>query len=478
MNLLVNIIPFSDATINSTGPFCLTSSPTVVTAAQVGGTWNGDGINETTGLFEPSVAGVGDHIITYTITGTCGDTDQTTITVLDNFDATIDEVDEMCENASLITLNAATDGGTWNGDGITDADNGIFDPSVAGAGSHTITYEYTGTCGGFDDVIIVVNAAADATITPVGPFCEDANPVVVTAAETGGTWSGTAIIPTTGFFDPEIAGIGDHLITYTIDGDCGDTDQITISVIEYFDATITSGLDFCYRDSSNILTANTAGGTWQGAGIEIINDTANLVFTSIGPGNYEIIYHYDGLCGDADTVTITIHPDVDPTITAVDTLTNEDEPVQLVAANDGGIWDGFFVDEFGVFSPTEAGVALHQVIYTIEGVCGDSDTISIVVIDAPIADLLVPTVITPDNDGYNDRWRIQGIEAYEKVSIKIFTRWGDEVFVFDGTGYQYANNLNQWEGRRNDKNLPTGSYVYILILNDDNTYKGTISLIR
>ena len=477
-NVTVNIIQGADATINPTGPFCITSSPTVVTAAETGGTWSGDGINETTGLFEPSVAGVGDHIITYTITGTCGDTDEITITVLDIFDATIDDVDDICENASPITLTAATEGGVWSGDGIIDTDNGIFDPSVAGAGSHTITYEYTGTCGGFDDVVIIVNAAADATISPVGPFCEDADPVVVTAAESGGTWNGTAIDPTTGFFDPEVAGIGDHVITYTIDGDCGDTDQITISVLEYFDATITSGIDLCYRDSLALLTAVSDGGTWEGADIVSIEDETYLYLTDIGAGTYEIIYHYDGLCGDADTVTVTVYPDVDPTITAVDTLTDEDDPVQLVAAQGGGIWGGIFVDELGVFDPVEAGIASHQVIYTIEGPCGDADTVNIIVIDAPIDDLLIPTVITPDNDGYNDRWRIQGIEAYNQISIKIFTRWGDEVFVYEGSGLNYTMPINQWDGKRKSKDLPTGSYVYILILENQDTYKGTISLIR
>ena len=477
-NVTVNIIPAADATINPTGPFCITSSPTVITAAETGGSWSGDGINETTGLFEPSVAGVGEHIITYTITGTCGDTDQTTITVIDNFDATIDNVAELCENDAVIILTAATDGGTWSGNGITDADNGVFNPSVAGAGNHTIVYEYTGMCGGYDDIVIVVNAAANATITPVGPFCEDADPIVVEAAETGGTWSGTGINATTGFFDPEVAGIGDHIITYTIDGDCGDTDQITISILEYFDATITSGLDYCIQDSMGLLTAVDPGGTWEAEYLTVYNDTSYFVYTTLGDGTYEIIYHYDGLCGDADTVNVTVYPNADATITPVDTLTDEDAPVQLIVEQEGGVWDGIYVDNLGIFDPVAAGVAIHPVIYTIEGPCGDADTISIIVIDAPIDDLLVPTVITPDNDGYNDRWRIQGIESYSQISINIFTRWGDEVFVYEGSGSNYTIIMNQWDGTRNGKELPTGSYVYVLVVDNNESYKGTISLIR
>ena len=477
-NILVTVVQSADASINSVAPLCISASPIVVTAAELGGTWSGTGIDSNTGLFNPATAGVGDHLITYTITGTCGSSDQITISVVDNFDATIDDVNPICENSSEITLTAATDGGVWSGNGITDADLGTFDPSVAGEGNHTITYENTGACGGSDDIVIVVNPDADATISPVGPFCDDADPIVITAAEIGGTWSGTAIDPTTGFFDPELAGIGDHIITYTIAGECGDSDQITVSVLKYFDATITSGIDLCLADTLTILTAAEEGGVWEGPGITIIDDVTYLSFTDIGAGDYEIIYHYDGLCGDADTVTVTIYPVVDASIYPVDTLTDEDEPIQLTTVEGGGIWDGIFVDDLGMFDPVEAGAAAHPVIYTIDGPCGDADTVNIIVIPAPIDDLLIPTVITPDNDGLNDSWRIQGIEAYDQISIKIFTRWGDEVFVFDGTGELYENVSNQWNGKFKDRDLPTGSYLYVLILEGDSVYKGTIGLIR
>ncbi|MDD2636695.1 MAG: gliding motility-associated C-terminal domain-containing protein, partial [Bacteroidales bacterium] len=367
----------------------------------------------------------------------------------------------------------------WSGNGIIDINSGVFNPAEAGEGNHTITYEFTGECGGSDDIVIIVNPSADATINPVGPFCEDEKPINLTAAQNGGAWSGNGITDASaGVFNPVFAGVGDHIVTYTISGACGDSDQITISIIEYFDASITSGLDLCYRDSTALLTAASVGGIWEGADVFVSGDETYLNMIDIGPGDYEIIYHYDGLCGDADTVSITIHPLVDATITPVDTLTDKDNLIQLEAAQDGGVWDGIFVDILGIFNPQEAGAAEHQVIYTIEGLCGDADTTKIIVIPAPISDLRVPTVITPDNDGYNDTWKVEGVEAYENVSINIFTRWGDEVFIYNGSGKNYANPLNQWDGRKNDKDLPTGSYVYILILDNTDTYKGTISLIR
>ncbi|MDD3860925.1 MAG: gliding motility-associated C-terminal domain-containing protein, partial [Bacteroidales bacterium] len=105
-------------------------------------------------------------------------------------------------------------------------------------------------------------------------------------------------------------------------------------------------------------------------------------------------------------------------------------------------------------------------------------SVMIYVIPNPIADLLITNAITPDADGYNDTWKIQGIEAFDNVKINIFNRWGDEIFIFDGSGLQYSDPLNQWDGKYKDRNLPSGSYLFILILDNESVHKGTISLIR
>jgi gliding motility-associated-like protein len=87
-------------------------------------------------------------------------------------------------------------------------------------------------------------------------------------------------------------------------------------------------------------------------------------------------------------------------------------------------------------------------------------------------------VLTPNYDGYNDTWKIRGVEAFSNVEISIFTRWGDDVYYFNGTGDAYADPSRQWDGTYNDKDMPMGSYVYVLILNNNLEYKGTIIIIR
>jgi gliding motility-associated-like protein len=92
--------------------------------------------------------------------------------------------------------------------------------------------------------------------------------------------------------------------------------------------------------------------------------------------------------------------------------------------------------------------------------------------------VLIPDVLTPPSDGYNDRWRIQGIQAFDDVEIVIFDRWGDEVFIFTGSGTEYHDPANQWDGTYKGKVLPFGTYVYLLVLDQTESYKGTLTIIR
>lgn len=372
----------ANATITPAGPFCLGDASVTLTGATAGGTWSGTGItNAATGVFDPAVAGVGTHTITYTIAGACGDTKTTTITVNSNSDATITPVGPYCISNTPVTLNAVTAGGTWSGTGITNATTGTFDPSVAGAGTHTITYTISGACGDVKTTTIVVNTSFNATITPVGPYCETDPLVTLTAVDPSGVWSGTGITnAATGTFDPALAGPGTHTITYAISGACGDTKTTTITVNQSYDATITAVGPFCELDAAVTLSAVDAGGTWSGTGI---TNAATGIFDPMtaGPGTHTITYTIAGACGDTKTTTITVNQSYDATITPAGPFCQTDAVVTLTAVDAGGTWSGTGITNSttGEFDPSIAGSGNHTITYTIVAACGDVQATSITV---------------------------------------------------------------------------------------------------
>jgi len=398
-------------------------------------------------------------------------------------DASVNINDLCSDGGNTIELSVPDGSGDelhWYTESCGGTEVGTGNPLEIAQPTTTTTYyaRWENACGQSicQDVTVNIIPASDATINPAGPFCEFDSPVVITAAESGGTWDGNGIEPSSGLFDPEEAGVGDHTITYTISGACGDSDQISVTVYDNFDATITSDMEYCSDDDSITLEANTSGGTWQGNGV---SSTGVFDPGEVGTGDHQIIYSYSGPCGDADTVYFTVHQRADATIYAVDTLFVDGDPVMLTVEEPGGTWSGTAIDEdLGKFDPGAAGTETHKVYYTIEQTCGDTDSTNITVVEPPIEDLLIPDVLTPNGDGLNDTWTIRGVEAYSNVEISIFTRWGDEVFYFSGTGDAYADPTTQWDGTYNGKDLPLGSYVYVLILNNDLEFKGTMTIIR
>ncbi|MCX7954136.1 MAG: gliding motility-associated C-terminal domain-containing protein [Bacteroidales bacterium] len=93
-------------------------------------------------------------------------------------------------------------------------------------------------------------------------------------------------------------------------------------------------------------------------------------------------------------------------------------------------------------------------------------------------DLLIPNFITPNNDGKNDRLQIKNIQFYKKVKIEIYDRWGNLLYYFNGKGTQYLNPEKQWDGKYNDKELPLGTYLIIVTIDESNTIIRNISIIR
>ncbi|MEO1518033.1 MAG: PKD domain-containing protein [Bacteroidota bacterium] len=115
------------------------------------GQWSGPGIADPLRpIFDPTLAGPGRHIITYSLgKGSCLVQDSRTIWVfaIDPVDAGPDE--ELCIIEGSIRLSGFSPaGGVWSGDGLTDVAQGIFDPATAGVGTHLLTYTYTDPISG------------------------------------------------------------------------------------------------------------------------------------------------------------------------------------------------------------------------------------------------------------------------------------------------------------------------------------------
>lgn len=106
--------------------------------------------------------------------------------------------------------------------------------------------------------------------------------------------------------------------------------------------------------------------------------------------------------------------------------------------------------------------------------CADADTINITIVPSPT--LMVPNVFTPNGDGYNDVFEVNG-EFIETYAISIFNRWGQQVFSSNSLGAM-------WDGKKEGKLVDEGVYFYtIQYINpceipNEQTRNGTVQIFR
>jgi gliding motility-associated-like protein len=185
----------------------------------------------------------------------------------------------------------------------------------------------------------------------------------------------------------------------------------------------------------------------------------------------------DGDCAEA-TVTVTV-------ISVNDVPFAEDDVVELnldgvldgiVSENDTPSGDGGNVWSV-VIQPANGTLIFNMdgsYTYTPNLDFGGSDSFTYKLCDADgdcaqatvtinMVDVVLPNqIFTPNGDGQNDTFYIEGIDLYPVNRLRVFNRWGN--IVYEKSGYQ---NANGWDGYSNAKKigsaaLPVGTYFYVL----------------
>jgi gliding motility-associated-like protein len=78
---------------------------------------------------------------------------------------------------------------------------------------------------------------------------------------------------------------------------------------------------------------------------------------------------------------------------------------------------------------------------------------------------------SPNNDGVNDYFVIEGIKGLPFTYLRVYNRWG--VLVFEAQNYQ-----NDWDGRWKGAYLPGGTYFYVLELEGPEALSGYLQIQR
>ncbi|WP_164891098.1 PKD domain-containing protein [Botryobacter ruber] len=237
-------------------------------------------------------------------------------------------------------------------------------------------------------------------------------------------------------------------------------------------------LDQCGSRSTTLQAEAPAvgAGTWSmvsGSGGTIHQpDQHNSSFSGQPGEQYTLRWTVrNGTCPDAtDEVLIRFNPL--PFVSAgADLEVLEGESISLEGSGDGTyLWEpaeGLSNPRAANPSASPTETTVYKLTMTTAAGCTASDKMQVTVLPR----LKIPNAFSPNNDGINDTWVLYGISAYPQASIQVFDRWGS--LVYDG-GFDQA-----WDGRHNGRQLPMGTYFYIIKPNSKHKpMNGTISIVR
>ena len=143
---------------------------------------------------------------------------------------------------------------------------------------------------------------------------------------------------------------------------------------------------------------------------------------------------------------------------------SDDNYIEVITSGDGDFEytiDGFNFQDENTFHNLVGGV--YNVEVRDKNGCG-SDKKEVVLVD-------YPKFFTPNYDGYNDYWQIQGIEKFPNAVVYIYNRFGKVLKQINSSDIG-------WDGTYNGQLLPSSDYWFTSDLGDGRALKGHFSLIR
>lgn len=476
-----------DATINPVNDICVSGNPIQLSAPSMGGTWSGPGVSPT-GMFNPATAGIGTHTITYNVgVAPCNSQGTTTINVIADPVINLTSNSPVCNGETIeFTVDSILISDySWSGpNGFSSTSTAvlIYNATPAHSGTYTVTINHGG-CVSTATTDVVVNPAVTIDVAPVSPMCLHDGVYMNQATVTSpsgtvytGTWSGPGIVDSTsGSFNPEIAGVGTHTITYEVGGACGNVATTDVIVKPHPIYSVSSSLTAaCSPLNTDVVIGSNIplDDVLIDFGNGKIGDSLGVYpqqYVAIGDSIFCYSVSVSGASQGCASDTIFLNyfcpyplPVAQPAVESVtaDVYNPVFQFMNQSENSSGAIWD------FGDNTHSNQDDPIHTYSnepqdYTVtlsvenEYECRDTAMIHVRVIEDVL--LFVPNSFTPDGDEFNNVFKpilATGIDM-NSYTLLIYNRWGQLVFESHDANFG-------WDGTYNGVIAQVGTYTWMI----------------
>jgi len=359
----------------------------------------------------------------------------------------------------------------WSGNFIIGStDSSIFVlPDSGGVYYYTMTIYDAFGCS-YDTTLFVAvypktiaNAGADQVI------CNGADATLNTTSVPAGTTYLWSTGETTQSITVHPSGTLEYYVTVTDVNGCIGKDTVKVTIGNNPQAVIGAPTDVCYDDinfigaNSNVGTPdviNTYAWSFGDAGTSTLTNPSH---TYSGPGTYNVslIVVTDNGCIDTSSQAVTIHAPITVYI-GPDTILGTGQAITVSSSLTGPgytyLWStGETTSSINVTMP-----GTYSVTVTDQWGCTAVDEMEVFP-----GEIVIPNVITPNGDGFNDVFHITNLYQYPNSQLLIFNRWGKKI-------YESTNYKCDWGGGGHSD----GVYYYILNVSNGKSYHGTLTVMK
>lgn len=356
------------------------------------------------------------------------------------------------------------------------------------AGTYAIQYQLTGACGEFWLDEVVIDARENALFWyPQDTFCPNAAaPLPAFLASPGGNFStgaGLLVDPVSGQVDLAGSLPGTYQIAYRSPGRCWNTSEVNfvrLDDIEALNWDLYPDSSICEDDSIEIATRFSTNIEFLLNGQIVEDQFPEYIFRQLSSGDHvQVRYSQNALCYDTVGFYANVYTMASLDLRADTTIELSGTALELeLRGNERDIqvhWEAI-LDEGASISPAsgvvdfpdvseallEASVGSEYAYYPAslqlllvpsnELCIGLTDTV-LVQINPEDANIFIPEVFTPNNDAFNDCWKIQWVSEIDPADyrLELFNRSYGKVLDMQPL-------RNTWNG----DNLADGVYRWIL----------------
>ncbi len=472
--------------VTATDALCFGGNGSATANPSGGGTFtyiwsNGGGNNQT--ITPPA----GSYTVSASDANSCNQTASFTINQPTAVVVQPAQTNPLCAGATTGTITLTASGG--NGATYTYA----WTPNVSTtntataltAGSYDIIVSDANACTAAQNVVLIEPTAVNVNATATSALCFGSATGAVNATATGGvtpySFSMGALTSSTGQFANIAA--ANYTVVVTDNNTCTASAVVTVNEPTQLTDMLVATDVSCYHYTDGQIAVTAAGGS-SGYTYSLSTGTQNSTgtFTGLSTGNYSVTITDANTCSVTDVAVINEPDSVTLTVTPDPVTVNLGETLQLQTSTNqiGNItynWlPAFGLSCYDCAAPIFSGN--YSVVYTVTMAtatgCTGKSTVNITLI--PNYDVFIPNAFTPNGDGTNDHWQLFGnLPGIKQIEVKVFNRIGEK--VFESTDINFM-----WDGTYQGTFVP-GVYAYtakFVWLNNhsDNSYKGTITLLR